>query len=104
MKEEDTPEETEETKTYSPGRSATKKVINAKTPQRPISNAVRMKNNEHQWHRVWHRVGPQQWVGLARLLVFLSLMLLFSRSVVSNSVTPGTDCCSLPGSSVHGIP
>ena len=32
MKEEDTPEETEETKTYSPGRSATKKVINAKTP------------------------------------------------------------------------
>ena len=37
MKEEDTPEETEETKTYSPGRSATKKVINAKNPHKDLS-------------------------------------------------------------------
>ena len=45
---------TEETKTNSPGKSATKKIINAKNPpQRPISTAVRMKNNEQQWHRVW---------------------------------------------------
>ena len=53
-KRKDTPEETEETKTNSPGKSATKKIINAKNPpQRPISTAVRMKNNEQQWHRVW---------------------------------------------------
>ena len=64
---------------------------------------MRMKNTEYQWHRMWPRVGPRQWVGLAMPLVFLSRMLLFSRSVVSNSVTPWTDC-SLPGSSVHGIP
>ena len=37
MKENDIPEETEETKTYSPGKSATKKIIKAKIPHKDLS-------------------------------------------------------------------